>query len=447
MTRPGDASDLGARLADLLAVAWIAAFAAVAVAFALAYPFGHAFDEIEHYSMIVALHEAPTLFPDLGAQRILAADRAGWSQMPNYLAHPPLHHLAMGPLAGLFPGDVRPVRLAGAALVLVGLLAAWVAGRRRLASPADRLVFTFALFGLPATWGVAALINNDAALVCEFGLLFAALAADRRRPVVVGLLVAAIGWTKFNGFAAALILLALLRLFELRRDGWRPTQTDVAAALGAAVGAVPTIATLLRWGRPVWRPERFPDWFDHVRPEIAATLSPFDYAVWFFDTVARRFPARIDSFDLALPLLGLIGLAALALRPAAGPDRGRDLARAGVVALLLYAALHLGYGWRSMRETGSMVEAQSRYYLAPWVFFAFALPIGIATLPATVARLARALVVAVVVVASVPASLVAALVAPAAVDAGHGGDRRPGARLLAPAVDPPPPTPPAPPGR
>ncbi len=431
------------RLADRLLFAWIVAFAAVAVVFAFAYPFGHAFDEIEHWSMIVALWQRPTLFPDYGTYRVLALDLSTWTDQVNYLAHPPLYYLTMGPITALFPGDARPVRLADAALVIAGLAVAARAGARHFAIPADRKVFRFLVFGLSASCGIAGLVNNDALLIFEFGLLFALLADDRRRPLALGIVVAAIGWTKFNGFVAALALVALLRLFETAADRrLRPTRADVAVVLGAAVGAIPTLVCLARVGRPVWSPETFPDWFDHVRPEIAASLAFADFAGWFFRTIGHRFFADGGVLGLSVGLLALLGLALVPLAPT-GPGRrpGEALARAGVVMLAVYAGLHLVYAYGSMRGTGSMVEAQARYYVAPWIPLAFAVAFGLARLPARLAPVARAVVVAVVVAASVPMSLAIALVAPA--------DRRaPSADvgLLAPAPPLPPTRPPGPAG-
>ena len=416
MTGDAEASSRSARLADGLLFVWIVAFLGAAAVVALAYPFGHGFDEIEHWSMIVALSRAPTLFPTYGDYRILDADLVHWSAIPNYLAHPPLYYLLMAPLAVLFPDEPRVVRFADLLLVATGLLVALRAGRSRFVAAGDRFLFGVLLFGLSTTCGVAGLVNNDGLLILEFGLLFALVVAERDRPIALALLIAAIGWTKFNGFVFAVLLLALARLAEMARTRRLALgRGDLAVFLGGALGAVPTLVTWLRHGRLVWAPAAFPDWFEHVDPTVAAAFGRFDFAAWFFHAVAIKFAARPALLDLSLAVALLIVLPALlALAPQRGrraaAEVGRVTTRPAVVALLLYAVLHVVYAWGSMRSTGSMVEAQIRYYVAPWFFVAAAVPVGLSRLPATVARLGRIAVVLLVITASIPASIALGLV-------------------------------------
>jgi hypothetical protein len=438
----------GDRLADLAVFAWGCCFVTIAAVFAVIYPFGHAFDEIEHYSMIVALWQHPTAFVDHASLRVLDLDLGAWSERPNYLAHPPLYHLLMGPIAALMPGDVRIVRLVDVAMVAIGLVLALRAGARHLPRAGDRLAFGFLVFGLSTVDGVAALVNNDDLLILEFGVLFALLAADRRRPIAVGLVLAAIGWTKLNGFVAALLVLGLDRLFAAGRDrNLSPRLADLPLALGAGIGLVPMVATWIRWGRPVWTPPEFPAWFDRIRPDLAATTGPLDFARWFFATIGEKLAARPENIDVtfAAGLIVLVGAACLAGRAHPEP-RIRDLARASWLAFLVYALIHVAYAHQSMRTTGSMVEAQPRYYGAPWIFFAFAVAVGLAALPPLLARAARVVIVGFVLVASIPSSMIQMAFFKESLIPADGRDLRPGDRLLAPAVPHPPQRAPAPGG-
>src|SRR5215218_11524094 len=64
----------------------------IALATAWHAPFPTEFDELQHLSVIRAQQEAPSLFPDHRAERILSLPSlAAWTDKPNYIPHPPLY--------------------------------------------------------------------------------------------------------------------------------------------------------------------------------------------------------------------------------------------------------------------------------------------------------------------------------------------------------------------
>lgn len=392
------------RLIRRLLVVWIAVFAGFALANVLRLPVTDLFDELQHWSFAVALRAHPTPFPDYGAYRILAPDLTTWTTEPNYLAHPPLYHLLIAPLTALGPLGPTVVRVLDVALVMAGLALAVLGLVHRTATRLGRVVVVVLVFALSETTRVAALVNNDAALTFETGLLVFAVAGPRPRPALAAVVLAAIGWTKFNGFVGCAVFLAALHFFAVLDGRARLLGPDGRRLLaGFAVGAVPTVANLIALGRPVWAPDRFPDWFQRIAPEIRVEVDVWRYGAWFAREIGARFPFADHVVD-ALPFLGLLAvLAFVGVRP--GPvarPEDRALARAGLIAATVFAALLWLYGWRGFATTGILSEAQPRYFLAVWPGFVFAVVHGLDRLSPRLADPLRVVVLAAGVVLSTP---------------------------------------------
>jgi hypothetical protein len=378
-------SDPAVRL--LLLLAFLTTITAGIVAATL--PLDDKFDELAHYSYVRAMAERPTLLPDHDAMRLLDETGIGWSDRQNYLAHPPLYHLLAAPLAASTPGDPRLLRFVDVALVVVGLLLAGFGGLARLRDPHARLVFAATLFGLPATIGVAGLVNNDDLMIAEIGALFFLLTRDRAPPWAVGLLLALLGWTKFTGFVAAATAIALLRSADIAAGRTRPFGAEtLLPAAGLLVGLVPTLVTLATHGRPVWIPSAFPDWFEVMAPAERASIGLLDFARLYLDHLGRRLPYRADDFDAGAILIALFVAAALSLRRVPADRPARRLARVGLATSVFFVVLHFAHAWFSLRNQGILADLQTRYLGAIWPFFAFCVALGLAGLPPRPRRLA-----------------------------------------------------------
>ncbi len=403
-TRPLPPSAPGIDLVRIFLFAWVLLFGGFAALSALSLPIDNNYDEIQHYSFIRELWAHPTLFPAYGQYRILAGDLATWTAEPNYLSHPALYYLLTGPLTALFPGQALPIRLFDVALVMTGLVFACQGLLHRMPGFETRVLLVALVFALSESTKMAALINNDDLLVCETGLLIWARAGQRHRPVLVALLLAAIGWTKFNGFVAAALFLGLAHLSATLHGREKLFgRTGLLLLAGVAVGALPALAVFHEFGRLVWVPERFPDWFNYATPEEKAVTTIWTYGRWFGREIGRRFPFQQSLVDVMPLLLVFLGLALSALRPAAAraPDDA-DIARSGVVTTLAFALIIWLYGWRNFTVSSILSEAQPRYFIVAWFPFVFAVTLGVAALPRPLVRPVALILLAAVIAVSTP---------------------------------------------
>jgi hypothetical protein len=378
----------------LALTAAVLAFVGAAVSVILAYPVNDVFDQIQQYSLVLALRDRPTLFPAYGSYRILAPDLVHWTDEANYLAHPPLYHLAMAPLTHLPGGGVWAIRLVDVALALAGTLAATLTFLHRLPArvgPDGRVLLVVLIFGFPETAKLAGFINNDNLVVAQTGLLVWALAGAKRRPVLAGLVLAAAGWTKFNGFVGLALFCGTFHLATVFAGRGRLfDRSGLALLAGLVVGAIPALACLLTWGRPVWAPEHYPAWFTVATPEVRAATSFLAYAVWFFVELGGRFSWLPNAVD-ASPLLAVLAVSAtIGLRSVGrGEPEIRPLAVGGLVATFGLIVATLVYGWRDFTTIGLLSAAMPRYFFSVWPFFAFVATLGVEALPKRVEPAAR----------------------------------------------------------
>ena len=196
MTGPSAASVAAARLTSICLAACLGLFAMGGTLTLLWASFPTAYDELQHLSFIHALRDAPTLFPHYGTYRVLKDDLQSWSSATNYIAHPPLYYLLLAPLGD----NVLLLRAINLVFAFGGFGLCAFAGIRVLTTNAQRCAFLLLLivFSKPAL--IAGMINNDNLVLLETGVLFWLLTASKAKPLVIALLLAFVGWTKFNAF-------------------------------------------------------------------------------------------------------------------------------------------------------------------------------------------------------------------------------------------------------
>lgn len=362
----------------------------IALKVAITAPIGTAFDELAHYSFLRATAERPRLFADHDAMRMLDSKLRAWTEEANYITHPPLYYLLMTPLATVFPTSPLPIRLVDATLAVMGFALAGLGGLSRLTVPRTRVLFVAAVFGPPASIGVAGLVNNDALMGFEIGLLFWLVCREHRHPIAEALILAALGWTKLVGFAAGVLFVGFVHVVDIARGREPPvSRAIVFALLGLAIGFVPTIANLVLHHRIVWVPAAFPDWFEIPPPAHRDGMSLGTFAGFYFDHLGRRLPYRSDAFDALPVLIALFVTPFLAARRiATAPDsRNRTLAIAALVTIAIFAALHFTHAWITLTTRGTLADLQPRYLLAIWPMLAFAAALGVHALPPLAARL------------------------------------------------------------
>lgn len=362
-------------------VAIVAIFATGGALTLLHIPFPSQFDELQHYSFIVALREAPTLFPAYGTYKVLTGDLKTWSDAINYIAHPPLAYLLLAPLGD----NILVLRAVNLAMAVAGFALCAQAGVGLLATRLQRIAYLLVLFAFSKPMLIAGMINNDNLVLLETGLLFWLVTRERARPVAVAIVLALLGWTKFNAFVGLVAMVGLLQISAI----WRREQSlfglgSLALAAGVAVGAIPTVANLVQLGVPAYVPVHFL----YVEPSARPDFTFAQFASAFFHQIGYKF-LFADGAANMLPALIVAALVAGAAMLDRTNLRARRIAVCAWLATLFFAAIHLRYGWNSFRTLGSMSDAQSRYYVMLWPGFALAIVMGASALCAMLPRLTR----------------------------------------------------------
>jgi len=192
----------------------------IALATAWHAPFPTEFDELQHLSVIRAQQEAPSLFPDHRAERILSLPSlAAWTDKPNYIPHPPLYYLALAPLSGGPAPSVLTLRLANAAMSAVALCLVLLAGWRLFPTEAGRVVFALMAAAFPKAAVIGGMINNDNLAMLAAALVFAGLAGAPGGVVLLAAGLALAGWSKLTAMVAlGAVTLAWLWIEGRARD-------------------------------------------------------------------------------------------------------------------------------------------------------------------------------------------------------------------------------------
>lgn len=360
---------------DLPGGAWaiVGVYAAMLIGVALAVPFPNWIDELGHFSMIRAHHDAPALFPDWSSYRMLdVADLSRWSAEPNYINHPALYYLLLAPLFAL-SADPLLFRLVNAAMAVGALVLMLVAVRRRFgADMVSPVWFAFAAAAFPKAAVVGGAINNDNLAMLAASFLFAGLMGMPGAGwwLLAGL--ALVGWTKLTAFVAlGAVAGCWLALRAIKGEvRWSDPLIRCAGA-GVMIGAVPYLVTLARTGSPVW--VHAATWY--VPPGERAALDFPGFIAHFLRTMAHKWPAAEGAFPVwvVVAVLALMaGTAVLGAR--ARVVRLPVLAYGFGIAVLL--AIHLIFGWRSFAALGDLTIAQARYYNILWPGVALGLAAG-----------------------------------------------------------------------
>lgn len=340
---------------------------AVAAIVALRAPFPAPIDELQHLSYVRAMARAPALFPDFAHMAAIGGE-------PNYLNHPSVYYLLLSPLAHSPEGMVLRLRLANVLLSLAGVAIAMLAASRVL-SRGWLLLFGLVLVAFPKLGIVGGLVNNDNLGLIAAALLFAAVIAAERESrwtaVLAAVALALGGWTKLTVLVmlAPAAAFAVLLLWRRHSPRWRGLA--VGAAIGLAIGAIPTLHSLMTTGAVIWTSPTH----NAVPPGERPVLGFADYAVLFVGQLGEKWGALDSPPVFALVgLLAMIAAGAWAVRRQWAKKNGPATATAAAFALALVPALaiHLYYGWRAFEAIGDLTSAQSRYYYALWPGFALA---------------------------------------------------------------------------
>ena len=332
-------------------------------------------DELEHLSYAAILQESHQFLMRFEtAVTLYRSDITLWSDRVNYIGHPPpYYHYIAAFLDRALPMTeaVGRVRLASLALVLAGLAAALLGGLRAFkAYPALAAAFAIGIAWCPEILSVANYVNNDALGILAGGIAYwgaVRQGSPGRAAMATGL---ALGlWAKPNagleiGIFTGLLWLLVPPLLTRRRD-WR---TFAALALGAAIGILPTIPIVLRYGaivpvaaETVWNVRSmtsFGDYWPVFLAGIGQTWGYFTFARWPMPDAAA-WARTIACWTL---LTGALAGGLLATR------RLQDLeARIAAAAAITFAiVLPLHFGFSATRLGFSIPAASFRYYLPLW---------------------------------------------------------------------------------
>jgi len=368
------AQETGHRLALAPIALMLSAFVLITLGVAFLYPFPSPYDELQHYSVIRAQFEAPTIFPDYSEYKVLRADDLDrWSPDGNYINHPSLYYIALANIFR-FSADVIVFRLANVALIAGALALVVLAGARLFRTPAERLLFALIALCFPKYALIGGMINNDNLAMLAGALVFAGLVRYPAAAWCCALGLALAGWSKLTALIALAAVVGIDRLAGVRRAGEAIGSRCHAALAGAAlVGALPYLVNLVRTG-------------DLVAVNAAVYGVPVDQrpilGFWrfieaFFAALVVKWPVNEGGLPLVVAGVTLMVPLVLAAIGAARCPRIRRLAAAygGSVAIML--AVHVGFGWEAFRGIGDLTIAQTRYYNVLWPGIAVATTAGV----------------------------------------------------------------------
>lgn len=340
-------------------------------------------DGRQHLSFIRAMEQRPQLFPRYQDLRVLDASNLAFTTTPNYLNHPSPYYLAMGVIDRLTGGSIAALRAANLSLSLIAVGIFIAGGFQLFKGWRERTIFAGALVLFPKLGLIAGLINNDNAALLAVALTFLGLVRWQKRPdwssaILLSIGLALCGWTKLTVLIMAGAATMIAELLRIHARTARPTLLQYAAVVaGFTAAAVPTLANLAAYGRPLyiaWRP--------HQAPPGAHAMSFGAYADIFFHRLINDWSA-LDPTP-AIQLVGLLWVTALSavwLATAFKPPSGEEttaraatrIAAAFLLATLPALALHLLFGWRTYLENGETNSGLMRYYYGVWPGVALAL--------------------------------------------------------------------------
>jgi hypothetical protein len=342
----------------LAAIAFHAACIALVITFV---PFPSAFDELQHLSFVRWIERHPELFPHYEAMRVLTPDLRRWAGA-TWLPHPSPYYFLMAALDQA-SGSILGLRLANAVLSLGAVAALLATGFRELRTDGERTVYAVALVAFPKLAVVGGMINNDnlTLAVAAFGLFALLRWRDRPGDWTIAIALAVAGWTKLTALLMLGFALGFLAL-QLRPRGLRPY---ASAAIGGALGALPTLVNLARYGAPLWH-----GMAQYTPPAQRVHLDFGGYAALFSREMVDSWAALQPSNPFCL--LGAAVVLAAGVVLCATRWRRDPAPVALVLATVPAVMLHLWFGWQAYLRDGFLHEAQTRYYYVVWPGFALA---------------------------------------------------------------------------
>lgn len=375
------------------AVVVLLVFFALTLVIALAYPFPSNYDELEHFSVVIAQYRHAALFPDYSRYLVVDPhDATRWSTTRNYINHPSLYYLLLAPWVRLTTNPVF-FRLLNVAMATASVAIVMLAGRRFFATAPGPGIFALFAASFPKAAIVGGMINNDNLAALAGALVFAGLAGAPGATwwLALGLVLA--GWSKLTALVALGVAVAVHRVWLVRSGEARLASRDTAAlTVAVAAGALPYLVWLARTGHLLYRNDAH--FFVPVGERPVLDFARF--LLRFLAELAGKWPAAEGGSWLIVAAAGL--LAPLAL--AGWGMRGRaEIARIGAaygVALVALLAIHVAFSWDAYRTIGDLSNAQPRYYNVLWPGVALA---GSAAIDALARRSGWAAAAAILLVA------------------------------------------------
>ncbi|MGL4303352.1 MAG: hypothetical protein ACRCS5_11695 [Sphingomonas sp.] len=352
-------------------------FAALTTMVALRMPYPSTFDELPHVSVVRAQYEHPAPFADASTYRMVSRDDlARWTTASNYINHPPLYYMMIGQMLRV-TSDVYALRLANVVLALVALAIGLWAGVRYLGAGGDRTVFVILIACFPKAPLIGGIVNNDNLANIAAVIVFVGLTGAGGGAWLLGIGLALAGWTKLTALVSLGTAVIIARGWPLMRGrrAWRFADLW-PIALGGAVGALPYLVNYARTGHLLYVNEALYGVPLADRPQIYIQ----DYAVFFFATLADKWPAA--EFQLPVVFSAILALAPVALA-ALGSRADRRIGAIGwpfLAAFGVTLVIHFWFGWSAFQRIGDQSIAQSRYYAVLWPGIALAATPGIRAL-------------------------------------------------------------------
>lgn len=392
------------RVVYVLALAWLLGKAAL---FRARVPAGVPPDERAHVSYVAYTRASGRLLPRYEEMRFLEVD-GSLGPLPNYLPHPALYYVLLGPVAGHGAADGRgtslealTARLRRASAPLFAVAAAlflWL-GARRTMPLAEHGLYGAAVATVPPLAFVGAAVNNDVLAFLSGGIALLGLCrwleghVDAATATLVGSGLSIAFLSKLT--AGLLVSLAVLGAAVVTRRSDPP-----GSRRRFALTALPwLVLPALHFGTVLARYDTLIPALDVIHPGAVARL-PFVLGPPGDPATLLRWGARIAEigsrtwFSLVGhvwltvgPAWTLVGPALLLVLAAAGllgrsgstPEglrSARTLARIAAAAFALTLLVNLAWSYAGYAETGRVGGIHARYYLPLLPGLALAATVG-----------------------------------------------------------------------
>ena len=343
------------------------------------------FDEVAHVSYVAQIQHTGDVWPAFDSLRLLDPKTFAFTDLVNYLDHPPIYYAllaVLGPDVEGHPQAVLTLRLIDIAIVGLGFAALLGLGLAAGLSRYEFYAYAIPVACIPVLVPLAGAVNNDdlAFLGGAIAILgvWQLAATDRARWLALALGgVVLASWAKLTGLVLTGAMVGAVVAYLIWRRRWRWPWT-VAVGVAFVVAALPYVILMIQYGSPA------PD-----TPAQMALIDNGARALGLADLPRKSFIAFVGYFVVGfvvewMPTLiprGIFNYAMLVVPAtalvcaAAGlfvslrrlwwrQETALDVVViAGTAALALTFALHVRHGYGHHLATGWLVEAYPRYYL------------------------------------------------------------------------------------